>query len=153
MDGGSLQDVVDGGGCADETVLANIAAQTLEGLHFLHQHQHIHRDMKPANVLINLDGSVKVSDFGILRRVDPEVDREHQVATFIGTTAYMAPERIDGDTYSYPSDIWAFGLTMLTLSLGYLPINVAGGFWSILESIRDKPPPSLPVGGSWSHEY
>lgn len=43
MDGGSLQDIVEKGGCSDEGVLASIASQTLEGLLFLHQHQHIHR--------------------------------------------------------------------------------------------------------------
>ena len=112
-----------------------------------------HRDIKPANVLIDRNGAVKISDFGILRQVDPEKDRNHEVATFVGTTAYMAPERIDGGVYSYPCDIWAFGLTLLTLSLGQLPINVAGGFWSILESVRDNPPPSLPSEGKWSPEY
>lgn len=109
--------------------------------------------MKPANVLIDLSGNVKLSDFGILRQVNPEVDQGHQVATFVGTTAFMAPERIDGGSYSYPSDIWAFGLSMLTLSLGHLPINVAGGFWSILESVRDNPPPRLPPEGDWSDEF
>jgi serine/threonine protein kinase len=179
MDGGSLQDIADNGGCTDEAVLANIASQALEGLVFLHTNRHIHRlvvvdhvlmlcvcctpvltvivrgnrDIKPANILINCSGSVKISDFGILRQVDPEVDREHQVATFVGTTAYMAPERIDGGTYSYPSDIWAFGLSMLTVSIGKLPINVAGGFWTILESVRDGPAPSLPEGQGWSPVY
>jgi serine/threonine protein kinase len=184
MDGGSLQDLADTGGCADEGVLANIAVQALAGLDFLHKCNQIHRDIKPANLLINLDGDVKVSDLGILRQIDPEIDtivgseqrrgeREggsgrgrgqdevdeedvnklHRAHTFVGTTTYMAPERIDGQDYSYSSDIWSFGLSMMTLSLGRLPFDANGGFWHILQSVRDSAPPRLPHDGHWSDEY
>jgi serine/threonine protein kinase len=57
----------------------------------------------------------------------------------------MAPERIDGREYSYPSDIWAFGLSLLTVALGRLPIDTKGGYWSILHSIRDSAPPCVPA--------
>lgn len=166
MDGGSLQDLADTGGCNDEQVLANIAIQALAGLDFLHKCNQIHRDIKPANLLINLDGDVKVSDLGILRQIDPEIDIDpekklheqdvnklHRAHTFVGTTTYMAPERIDGQDYSYSSDIWSFGLSMMTLSLGRLPFDSSGGFWHILQSVRDSAPPRLPQDGTWSSDY
>lgn len=166
MDGGSLQDIADTGGCQDEGVLANIAVQALAGLDFLHKCNQIHRDIKPANLLINLDGDVKVSDLGILRQIEPEIDlgfdkkiqeqdvsKLHRAHTFVGTTTYMAPERIDGQEYSYSSDIWSFGLAMLTLSLGRLPFDANGGFWHILRCVRDSAPPRLPDDGTWSSEY
>lgn len=166
MDGGSLQDLADTGGCRDEGVLANIAVQALAGLDFLHKCNQIHRDIKPANLLINLDGDVKVSDLGILRQIDPaldidpgkglheqDVNKLHRAHTFVGTTTYMAPERIDGQEYSYSSDIWSFGLSMMTLSLGRLPFDASGGFWHILQSVRDSAPPRLPQDGGWSTEY
>lgn len=166
MDGGSLQDLADTGGCSDEGVLANIAVQALAGLDFLHKCNQIHRDIKPANLLINLDGDVKVSDLGILRQIDPSIDIDpekklheqdvnklHRAHTFVGTTTYMAPERIDGQEYSYSSDIWSFGLSMMTLSLGRLPFDASGGFWRILQSVRDSAPPRLPQDQGWSKEY
>ena len=71
----------------------------------------------------------------------------HRAKTFVGTTTYMSPERIDGQSYSYPCDIWSFGLSLLTLSLGRLPLDTKGGFWGILQSVRDSPPPTLPADG------
>lgn len=49
MDGGSLQDIVEDGGCSDETTLANISVQALKGLQFMHENKQIHRDIKPGN--------------------------------------------------------------------------------------------------------
>ena len=213
MDGGSLQDIVDAGGVDDEGTLASIAFQVLSGLHFLHQFNQMHRDIKPANILINHDGLVKVSDLGILKKIDPiektsagekaklptihsmdlpnspsAADRStssaaanyegevpadmtvdstqssgkrldiddgemYRANTFVGTVTYMAPERIDSRPYTFNSDIWSFGLTLLAVSLGKLPIDNANGFWSVLNAVRDKPPPQVPEGGHWSDEF
>ena len=73
MDGGSLQDIVDTGGCDCEPVLANISARVLAGLAFLHSKKQIHRDIKPANLLINHHGNVKISDLGIVKDLTDEM--------------------------------------------------------------------------------
>ena len=74
MDYGSLQDLVDkhaGAGLTDETELAKLAIQMLNGLNYLHrQHHQVHRDLKPANVLINSAGACKLSDFGVSKQLD-----------------------------------------------------------------------------------
>jgi serine/threonine-protein kinase OSR1/STK39 len=210
MNGGSLQDIVNDGGCQDEGTLASIALQVLTGLDFLHRCNQIHRDIKPANILINSEGIVKVSDLGILKQLDPNAaavnakvssggaglpdlmdgssdasakgqlstileqpdraasqemagssslgsrtldldEREiFRANTFVGTLTYMAPERIDGRSYTFNSDVWSFGLTLLAVAQGKLPIDQSNGFWSILNCVRDLPPPSLPKDGTWS---
>lgn len=150
MDGGSLQEIVDAGGCDDETSLANIAVQALKGLNFLHNCNQIHRDLKPGNFLISHRGEVKVADLGIMKQLPPDTVGPNgqrvlaRTNTFVGTATYMSPERIDGKEYSYPSDVWAFGLSILTLALGRLPIDTSGGYWTILQSIRDAPSPNAP---------
>jgi serine/threonine protein kinase len=150
MDGGSLQEIVDGGGCDDETTLANITVQALKGLNFLHNCNQIHRDLKPDNFLISHRGEVKVADLGIMKQMQAGPDIGHtksklsRTNTFVGTATYMSPERIDGKEYSYSSDIWAFGLSILTVALGKLPVDSSGGYWTILKSVRDSPSPSAP---------
>jgi len=167
MDGGSLQDIVNDGGCDDEATLANIAMQGLEGLAFLHSCAQLHRDLKPGNFLISHRGDVKIADFGILKQMSSEpslpsspslvansaTEGIPRTQTFVGTATYMSPERIDGKEYSYPSDIWSFGLSLLTLALGKLPIDTRGGYWTILQSIRDEKPPAVPEDGRFSPEF
>ena len=63
--------------------------------------------------------------------------------TFVGTVTYMSPERIAGRAYSYASDVWALGLTLLTTALGKLPLDTRGGYWSVLSAVRDDAPPAL----------
>ena len=119
---------------------------------------YVFSDIKPANLLINLKGDVKVSDMGIVRQVDPAIDKNHLVHTYIGTTTYMSPERLDAKDYSYSSDIWSFGMTMLTVSFGRLPRQVEGGrYWTILSNLLEQPSPSLADDDNpehlWSEEY
>lgn len=56
--------------------------------------------------------------------------------TFVGTITYMSPERISGESYSYASDVWSLGLSLLTTALGTLPLETKHGYWSVLHSVR-----------------
>ncbi|KAL7686154.1 putative protein kinase [Plasmopara halstedii] len=143
MDGGSLQDIVDTGGCTNEVVLANISFRVLKGLAFLHNTHQLHRDIKPSNLLINHFGDVKVSDFGIVREMENSLAK---ATTFVGTLTYMSPERIASEEYSYKSDVWSFGLSIMTCALGKFPYLSRGGYWEMLHMIRNEPPPQLPEG-------
>ena len=141
MDGGSLQDLVDGGGCASEPVLSSVARQILRGLAFLHARRRLHRDVKPSNLLLNHRGEVKLCDFGLARDLDVSNDAAH---TFVGTYPYMSPERIAGGAYAAPSDVWAFGLSLLAVAEGAFPLAARSqDYWAVLHALRDGPPPRL----------
>lgn len=140
--GGSLQDVVDAGGCRDEGVLARIAAHSLRGLAFLHEHHLLHRDIKPGNILVStLRGdSYKIADMGISRQMDDST--QAYAKTFVGTMVYMSPERLGSSPngYGYPSDIWSLGLSILSIALGRYPYADTS-YWELLKHIKDLEPP------------
>ena len=117
MDGGSLADLCEKDGQVPQGMLATITESILEGLAYLHSKHTVHRDIKPANILLSTRGDAKVSDFGISAFVDNTLAQCH---TFLGTVTYMSPERIDGQPYSFPADIWALGLTLLECAMGHI---------------------------------
>jgi len=145
MDGGNVADLVEkfkGVGLKDERQLAKIGLQMLNGLNYLHrQHHQVHRDLKPANVLLNKQGQVKITDFGISSQLD---STNAFCSTFVGTACYMAPERLNGGSYSYAADIWSFGLIMLELALGSYPYSTADNYFKLLASIMDEDAPNVP---------
>jgi mitogen-activated protein kinase kinase 1 len=91
-----------------EPVLAAVAMQALCGLSYLHRAGHVHRDLKPANVLLHSHtGVVALADFGITKEVAAE--RGGLACSFVGTAAYMAPERLNAQDYSASADLWSLG--------------------------------------------
>ncbi|GLD95812.1 hypothetical protein PINS_up004490 [Pythium insidiosum] len=142
MDGGSLEDSMQSspGRYQSEKELANVARCVLKGLAFLHEHHQLHRDIKLSNMLINQRGQVKISDFGISRDLESTLAK---ATTFTGTLLYMAPERISGGTYSYPSDIWSFGLALMTCAIGKLPVPTKEGYWGVVHAVQEQPSPKL----------
>ena len=82
---------------------------------------------------------VKVSDFGCVAELQ---DSFGKCGTFVGTVPYMSPERIHGEEYSYASDVWSFGLTIVECALGHFPYERFQGYWGILQAgLRYDAPP------------
>ncbi|KAG2498421.1 hypothetical protein HYH03_003679 [Edaphochlamys debaryana] len=132
-----------------EPVIAHIARQLVAGLQYLHKElKVVHRDIKPSNLLLNGAGEVKISDFGVSGQLASSVSN---CLSWVGTVTYMSPERIKGDSYSFDSDLWSLGLTLLECALGRFPYPPPGetgvnlGFWELLEYIVMEPPPCLPA--------
>merc|ERR1719375_957132 len=141
MDRGSLADLrrrLDGSGVPEEH-LACIAMQIVKGLHHLQSCKLLHRDVKPANILLNRAGQVKLTDFGISKDLNSTVG---VAATFVGTATYMSPERALGNDYSFQSDIWSAGVVFYELASGCYPFptNV---FLELYECLCSKPEPRL----------
>lgn len=147
MDGGSLADLLKASGKIEERVLANITTQVLKGLVYLHKSIHlIHRDIKPSNLLLNTQGKVKIADFGVSGQLAHTLS---QAVTWVGTVTYMSPERISGKPYSFDSDLWSLGLTLVECALGYYPYNTERegkpvSFFELLDFIVVAPAPELP---------
>lgn len=127
MDGGSIDKLYGDG--IPESVLRKIALATTMGLKSLkEEHNIIHRDVKPTNILVNTHGQVKICDFGVSGNLVASIAK-----TNIGCQSYMAPERISsggvaqaganpgGGTYSVQSDIWSLGLTIIECAMGQYP--------------------------------
>ena len=91
MDGGSLASLCARiGAITDESILSYISKECLQGLNYMHSLNIIHRDVKPENMLINSERRIKLSDFGLGKRM---VSISSTATTFVGTLAYLAPER------------------------------------------------------------
>merc|ERR1712046_459354 len=125
--------------------LAAITLQTMRGLEFLHSKHIIHRDIKPENILHKKSGEVKLTDFGISK--DVQGAAQSMATTFMGTAIYMAPERCEGDDYSYPSDVWSVGMVIYELASGKYAYNDVSTFPALFEALVEKPEPRLTTSG------
>ena len=143
MDLGSLGDLLCRHGPLPEEALGSLLDQTLAALHHLHKEKHaVHRDLKPQNLLLSSSGKCKLSDFGCVAELQ---DSFGKCGTFVGTVPYMSPERIHGGEYSYASDIWSLGLTIVEAALGHFPYARCNGYWGILQAVLHESSPTLPA--------
>lgn len=124
----------------DVDSLSVVAHGCVAALAALHADRQLHRDVKPSNVLLDWRWRVKLSDFGVSRAVDNTLGIAQ---TYVGTLTFMAPERIVGSDYSFPSDIWSVGLCLATMALGRVPLPERDGYWAVVRTICDGDPPSL----------
>eukprot|EP00285_Hemiselmis_virescens_P018623 CAMPEP_0173404200 /NCGR_PEP_ID=MMETSP1356-20130122/58765_1 /TAXON_ID=77927 ORGANISM="Hemiselmis virescens, Strain PCC157" /NCGR_SAMPLE_ID=MMETSP1356 /ASSEMBLY_ACC=CAM_ASM_000847 /LENGTH=519 /DNA_ID=CAMNT_0014364837 /DNA_START=41 /DNA_END=1597 /DNA_ORIENTATION=- len=147
MTAGSLEDLVElSGGGIPETILGYMSEQIVDGMAFMHARKQVHRDFKPCNVLVHHNGCVKISDFGVSAELDSSLVK---CTTFVGTFLYMSPERFGSEPYSFPSDIWSLGLTLMQCATGEYPYlrNSGKAYWELMDAIVKKEPPTLPENG------
>jgi serine/threonine protein kinase len=131
-----------------EPIVLRIVARVAEALAHAHQQGVVHRDVKPANVMVDLPThQVKVTDFGIARCTDAARTR---TGLTIGTPAFMAPEQLAGDVPDAASDLYALGVMLFQLLTGRLPYE-GDSMGRLLRAIATEPPlelhsvrPSLP---------
>ena len=125
-----------------ERVLSCVLLQVLCGLRYLHANGVVHRDLKPANILFDTAGAVRVTDFGISKQLEQTFG---MARSFVGTAAYMAPERIAGDDYGTAADIWAVGIVLCECAQGAHPYKHMQSYYDlVLELSEGGRPPRLP---------
>lgn len=155
MDCGSLDRILHKYGPIHESVIGKITLAVLNGLTYLYDsHRIVHRDVKPSNVLVNSSGQIKLCDFGVSGELINSI-----AETFVGTSTYMSPERIQGGSYSVKGDVWSLGLTVMELAIGRFPFassaNSSGplGILDLLQRIVNEEPPTLPENGDFTWSF
>jgi serine/threonine protein kinase len=144
VEGETLADAVRRGPLPSERV-ADIGARLAEALEYVHGQGLIHRDVKPANVLIGREGRVRLTDFGIARLVDAA--KVTATGLTVGTAAYLSPEQVLGEPVGGATDVYALGLVLLECLTGAR--EYPGGTIEVALARLSRPPavpPTLPAG-------
>ncbi|GBB87168.1 hypothetical protein RclHR1_13600003 [Rhizophagus clarus] len=130
-----------------EKILGKIAESVLKGLVYLYSQQIIHRDIKPSNILVTKKGEIKICDFGVSGELVSSV-----ADTFLGTSYYMAPERILGLPYKVSADVWSLGLTIMEVAQNRFPFPSFLSPIELVTHIANLPAPTLSDEYKWSEE-
>jgi beta-lactam-binding protein with PASTA domain/predicted Ser/Thr protein kinase len=120
LDGKTLKELIVGRGKAPVNVAIEYARQILSALRFAHRHGIVHRDIKPHNVLVDGEGRVKVTDFGIARAGTSQMT---ETGSIVGTAQYLSPEQARGGEVDQRSDLYSLGVVLYELLTGKTPFE------------------------------
>src|SRR5690348_9267449 len=120
LDGRTLKELIVGRGAAPINVAIEYARLILSALRFAHRHGIVHRDIKPHNVLVDGEGRVKVTDFGIARAGTSQMT---ETGSIVGTAQYLSPEQAKGGEVDPRSDLYSLGIVLYELLTGKTPFE------------------------------
>ena len=120
IDGRSLKELIISRGPAPIGIAAEYVRQVLSALRFAHRHGIVHRDIKPHNVLVDGEGRVKVTDFGIARAGASQMT---EAGSIVGTAQYLSPEQARGGHVDQRSDLYSLGVVLYELLTGEMPFE------------------------------
>ncbi len=135
VEGSSLRELIDQGLEIEEAV--EVTRQMLAAAAFAHDHGIIHRDLKPMNVLIDRDGRVRVTDFGIARAGGSEITRTGSV---MGTAQYLSPEQAQGMDVTAAADIYSIGVILFEMLCGRVPFDGDNAVAIAMKQVGEEPP-------------
>jgi beta-lactam-binding protein with PASTA domain/predicted Ser/Thr protein kinase len=141
VDGVTLRDIVHEDGPMEPAHAIEVIADACQALNFSHQHGIIHRDVKPANIMISKAGAVKVMDFGIARTLADTGGRLTQTAAVLGTAHYLSPEQASGETVDARSDIYSLGCVLYEMLTGEPPFAGDSPVAVAYQHVRKDPAP------------
>jgi serine/threonine-protein kinase len=148
VDGVTLRDIVRNDGPMPPRRALEVIADACQALNFSHQHGIIHRDVKPANIMISDAGAVKVMDFGIARALADTGNRVTQTAAVIGTAQYLSPEQARGESVDARSDVYSLGCVLYEMLTGDAPFVGDSPVAVAYQHVREDPiPPSQKRAG------
>jgi eukaryotic-like serine/threonine-protein kinase len=147
VDGVTLRDIVHTDGPMPYRRAIEVIADACQALNFSHQHGIIHRDVKPANIMISKAGAVKVMDFGIARAL-ADANNVTQTAAVIGTAQYLSPEQARGEKVDARSDVYSLGCVLYEVLTGEPPFIGDSPVAVAYQHVREDPvPPSSKHSG------
>ncbi|MDK1474406.1 serine/threonine-protein kinase [Streptomyces sp. 549] len=139
----SLQQILDTDGPLDTAATARTGLALIAALRAVHACGVLHRDVKPGNVLVEQDGKVVLTDFGIAAIAD--TSGLTMAGTLIGSPGYMAPERVRGEHPAEPSDLWSLGATLCAALTGRSPFSRGNSLGTLHAVLHEEP--ELPADG------
>src|SRR5882757_2569568 len=143
VNGVTLRDIVHNDGPLPPRRAIEIIADACQALNFSHQNGIIHRDVKPANIMISTTNAVKVMDFGIARALADSGNSVTQTAAVIGTAQYLSPEQARGDSVDARSDVYSLGCVLYEVLTGEPPFTGDSPVSVAYQHVREDPlPPS-----------
>jgi serine/threonine protein kinase len=140
----SLQDLIEEQGPLAPDAVARIGLDVLAALEAAHQAGIVHRDVKPANVLVGQDGHAYLTDFGIATTTGDSSLTTH--GALIGSPSYMAPERVYGEEPRPPVDLWSLGATLYAAVEGRPPFARGEAMATMMSVVSEHPAPMLRAG-------
>nr|BAJ13350.1 MAP kinase kinase kinase [Colletotrichum orbiculare] len=142
ISGGSIGSCLRKHGKFEESVVSSLTRQMLSGLAYLHREGILHRDLKADNILLDLDGTCKISDFGISKKTD-NIYGNDKSNSMQGSVFWMAPEviRSEGKGYSAKVDIWSLGCVVLEMFAGRRPWSKEEAVGAIYKIANGETPP------------
>src|SRR5262245_12586016 len=120
LDGRNLKELIIARGPAPVRLAIEYTKQVLAALRFAHRHGIVHRDIKPHNVLVDRDGRLKVTDFGIARAGASQMT---EAGSIVGTAQYLSPEQARGGQVDQRSDLYSVGIVLYELLTGSVPFT------------------------------
>jgi eukaryotic-like serine/threonine-protein kinase len=139
LDGRSLKEIILRYGPLRADHVVSIAGQILEALRFAHRKDVIHRDIKPQNIMVDDEGRVKVTDFGIARAGSASAMTE--TGSILGTAHYLSPEQAQGGQVEAGSDLYSLGVVMYEMVTGALPFTGDNPVAIAMQHVHEAPVP------------
>ena len=150
VDGETLDGIIERSDPGNKQTIIPIFLQICSGLSFAHQHEIVHRDVKPANIMLTRDGLVKLVDFGVARVASTNLT---QTGTLLGTPSYMSPEQIQGEKVDQRSDIFSLGIVLYEVLTGRLPFEGKNPTTMIFRIVNDPHPPLAEIDAALAGDF
>ncbi len=138
LEGRELRDVLNEKSVLPLPQVLDIVAQVAQGLAYAHDHGIVHRDVKPSNIMIQKDGHVKITDFGIARMASAAV--RTQTGMVLGSPKYMSPEQVMGKLTDQRSDIFSLGIMLYEMLTGRPPFSGENVNAIMYQTLNAAPP-------------
>jgi serine/threonine protein kinase len=138
LEGRELRDVLNERSTLPIPEVLDIVGQVANGLYYAHEHGIVHRDVKPSNIMIQKDGHVKITDFGIARMASAAV--RTQTGMVLGSPKYMSPEQVMGKVTDQRSDIFSLGIMLYEMLTGRPPFSGENVNAIMYQTLNATPP-------------